>query len=211
MKLIAHRGFWTIPYKKNSFDAIELAFKNNFGVETDIRDFNGKLVIAHDVAVVHNILLKSILQNYKLQNLETCLALNIKADGLSELLKEQLIEYNICNYFVFDMSIPETLKYLKLNMNVFLRLSEYEKEINPILYNLCTGIWLDAFNTTWYSAETIDKHLNCNKKIAIVSCELHERNYEKLWELILFNNWHKNENIMLCTDVPLIAQNYFKL
>ena len=41
------------------------------------------------------------------------LALNIKSDGISEILKKTLKKYSIKNYFVFDMSVPELIQYKK--------------------------------------------------------------------------------------------------
>ena len=56
------------------------------------------------------------------------LALNIKADGLSEELSKYIINHNIDNYFFFDMSIPETKRYKELGLNYFIRISEFEKD-----------------------------------------------------------------------------------
>ena len=50
LKIIAHRGFWLEKSEQNSLKAFKKAFENGFGVETDVRDFNGELVISHDIA-----------------------------------------------------------------------------------------------------------------------------------------------------------------
>lgn len=47
--IIAHRGFWKIASEKNSLVAFERAFSNGYGVETDIRDLMGGLVVEHDL------------------------------------------------------------------------------------------------------------------------------------------------------------------
>ena len=49
--ILAHRGFWTEPAEKNSREALERAFREGFGIETDIRDRNGALVVSHDPPV----------------------------------------------------------------------------------------------------------------------------------------------------------------
>ena len=50
MEIISHRGLWSNISEKNTKTAFHTSFKNNFGTETDIRDFNGGLVISHDIA-----------------------------------------------------------------------------------------------------------------------------------------------------------------
>lgn len=191
-------------------EAVEESYKNNWGIETDIRDFDTKLVISHDIATSASYSVDKIFSLYHTHKCDGCLALNIKADGLSGLLNEKLQEFAIENYFVFDMSIPETLRYISLGMNVFIRCSEYETP-NEELYNKSAGIWLDAFTEIWYDKNYVHSHLQKGKKIAIVSPELHGRNYTSLWEMIRMNKWHQDEKMLLCTDLPDEAKTYFNV
>ena len=51
INIIAHRGLWSEDVNfQNTKLAFQNALKNGFGIETDIRDSNGELVISHDVA-----------------------------------------------------------------------------------------------------------------------------------------------------------------
>ena len=50
MQILAHRGLWTQTEEKNTVSAIKYAFQSGFGIETDLRDFQEKLVISHNVA-----------------------------------------------------------------------------------------------------------------------------------------------------------------
>lgn len=50
MIVLSHRGYWKNSLEKNKFVAFERSFSMGFGTETDIRDFNGELVISHDIA-----------------------------------------------------------------------------------------------------------------------------------------------------------------
>jgi hypothetical protein len=135
------------------------------------------------------------------------LALNIKADGLRLKLKELLRKYSITNYFVFDMSIPEMLLYSREKFIFFTRQSEYESI--PALYEEAGGVWMDCFNSCWIKTEDIFNNLNTNKKVCLVSPELHRRDYEEFWSMIKNSGLYKNENLMLCTDYPDRARNYF--
>ena len=80
--------------------------------------------------------------------------------------------YNLQNYFVFDMSVPDTLSYFKAGLQVFVRISELEPL--PIYYKQATGIWLDAFYDIWYTPEFIRELLTGGKTVCLVSPELHQ-------------------------------------
>jgi hypothetical protein len=49
MKLLCHRGYRQRKSEQNSLAALELAILGGNGVETDIRDCDGELVISHDM------------------------------------------------------------------------------------------------------------------------------------------------------------------
>ena len=50
MELLAHRGFWRTPAEKNAEAAFRRAFDAGYGIETDVRDRLGELVVSHDPA-----------------------------------------------------------------------------------------------------------------------------------------------------------------
>lgn len=135
MIVLSHRGYWKETHEKNLPVAFERSFSLGFGTETDIRDYKGELVISHDMADEKCI---SVIEIYNKYDNTLPLALNIKADGLQIKLKELIKEYNILNYFVFDMSVPDGLQYLKQNIKAFTRESEYEKI--PSFYDEACGI-----------------------------------------------------------------------
>jgi len=207
MEIISHRGYWKTDEEKNVEIAFERSFSQGFGTETDIRDFNEKLVISHDIATRENIKTYTFLEIYKKYSCKGILALNIKADGLHVQLKKLLDQFEISNYFVFDMSIPDTLGYVKNGLKFFSRQSEYE--MIPSFYEQCDGIWLDGFNGTWFGPQLIKDHLKQGKKVALVSPELHKRNYTPFWDLLKREQLHKVDNIILCTDLPEEAKLYF--
>lgn len=208
MIILSHRGYWKESIEKNLPNAFIRSFSLGFGTETDIRDYKGELVISHDIADEKCISVKEMFEIYNKYDDTLPLALNIKADGLQIKLKELLEEYKIENYFVFDMSVPDGLGYLKQNIKAFTRESEYEKI--PSFYDESCGIWLDEFQGHWITKEVIEKHIKNNKQICIVSPDLHKREYKKEWQ-------HYKEiehelgvnNMMICTDFPEIAKEFF--
>jgi glycerophosphoryl diester phosphodiesterase len=50
LKIISHRGFWITPSEQNTEVAFIRALECGFGIETDIRDVSGDLVISHDMS-----------------------------------------------------------------------------------------------------------------------------------------------------------------
>jgi len=101
MEYLAHRGAWSNRVDQNSFAALCDALDKGFGLETDIRDLNGKLVISHDLPTAGLAMpLEQLLEYYSQGCFTSSLALNIKADGLQDSLSRMLKKYNIQNYFV---------------------------------------------------------------------------------------------------------------
>jgi len=210
MKILSHRGYWKEVNEKNRPISFERSFSLGFGTETDIRDYKGKLVISHDIADEKCISVKELFEIYNRYDNTLPLALNIKADGLQATLKELLEEYKITNYFVFDMSVPDGLGYLKQNIKAFTRESEYETV--PSFYDEACGIWLDEFQGHWITKEVIEKHIKNDKQICIVSPDLHKREYKKEWQH--YKEIEKElgvSNIMICTDYPEEAKEFFNV
>ncbi|RDC54237.1 hypothetical protein DU508_22375 [Pedobacter chinensis] len=212
MIVLSHRGYWISDNEKNTVTAFKRSFELGFGTETDIRDLNGELVISHDIPVLSKttIYVQEFFNLYRSYNKDLPLALNVKSDGLQTQLRKLLEKYEISNYFVFDMSIPDGLQYHKHGFNVFTRQSEYE--VRPAYYDESVGVWLDEFKSHWISTEVIADHLKNNKKVCIVSPELHKRKYHEEWsDYKKMSNLITNQNnLMICTDKPEEARAYFK-
>ena len=209
MIILSHRGYWKEINEKNEPISFERSFSLGFGTETDIRDYKGELVISHDMADKNCISVIEMFEIYNRYDNTLPLALNIKADGLQIKLKELLEEYKIENYFIFDMSVPDGLEYLKQNIKSFTRESEYEKI--PSFYDEACGIWLDEFQGHWIDKVTIEKHIKNGKKICIVSPDLHKREYKQEWKH--YKEIEKElgiDNLMICTDYPEEAKEFFR-
>lgn len=203
MKILSHRGYWKKPSEKNSITAFIRSFDLNFGTETDLRDQNGEIVISHDISKGKSLLFSDFLKI--LDGRPLTLALNIKADGLAQKLKQIMQENPNINGFVFDMSIPDMKSYLDLGMSVFTRVSDVEQ--TPIWLERSDGVWLDAFYRDWYDIETIHKLLTTGKQVCIVSPELHNRDHSEVWNMLY--PLRGCSEFMLCTDFPEKAQSFF--
>lgn len=203
MILIGHRGKHDNGMLPNSMEALKAGLEQGYGIETDFRDLEGNLVLSHDRPCRGASLAEDFFAMAG-RHRECMLALNVKSDGIGDLIKGQIEKYNIENYFTFDMSVPQMLEYQKLGLCFFTRQSEYENK--PILYEKATGVWIDAFEDDyWIEEELIEKYLRDGKKVCIVSSELHGRQPGSLWDKI--DSWAVDKgNLMICTDLLAKAE-----
>jgi hypothetical protein len=208
MKVLSHRGYWKTLNEKNTEVSFRRSFELGFGTETDFRDFCGKLVIAHDVATAEAVSAYQFFEIYTQYSSNLPLAINIKSDGLQNLLRETLEKYNITNYFLFDMSVPDALVYIREGgFNVYTRQSEYEKE--PSFYRDAKGVWMDMFFSDWIEEDDILRHLENDKEVCIVSPDLHKREPKVFWERLKKMSVIDSEKVSICTDFPEEAKQFF--
>jgi hypothetical protein len=203
VKVIAHRGAWSAPSERNTEAAFRRAFDAGFGIETDVRDLAGELVVSHDMPAGGEMPLRAFLALPGAWDLP--LAINVKADGMAAPLGAALRAAGVRDAFVFDMSVPDALPYLDAGLPVFARLSEYEPE--SALLERAAGAWLDAFHGEWYGPGTISSLLERGKQVCVVSPELHRRPHESLWQML--EPWAAHPGLALCTDHPERARAFF--
>jgi hypothetical protein len=206
MLILSHRGYWKTLKEKNSPTAFRRSFDLGFGTETDIRDCRGEIVISHDIPTGAEMTFDAMLDSVAGRNLP--IALNIKADGLAASIAERVAAHGLQNWFTFDMSTPEMIVQIRLGLPVFTRCSEYERQ--PACYERAMGVWVDAFHDIWYSARDLAAFLADGKQVCIVSPELHARDHASLWHLLKSSHIADHPSLMLCTDLPEAAEDYFR-
>jgi hypothetical protein len=211
IKFLAHRGLWFELQERNTPAALFRGLDRGYGLETDVRDLNGELVISHDLPdTASAIPVAQLLRYYREGGFTSTLGLNIKSDGLQDKLFDQLKAHKLKNYFVFDMSIPDTLGYLKRNLTTFIRRSELEH--HPELALRSHGIWLDELLAPWIDSRIIVAQAALTNAICIVSGEVHGRGYADQWAHIAraVDAGCPPEKLMLCTDIPQAAEKFFQ-
>ena len=142
MIILAHRGYWKKAVEKNTEKALKKAFEKGYGIESDIRDYDQKLVISHDPANSSNMPAEALFEELLKYDNKLCFALNIKADGLgshafwlsSEVGSEalQLAESSGVRFISYkntDGAHGELLKFLE-DIKSFrkVRLNDYKEE-----------------------------------------------------------------------------------
>lgn len=202
MRIISHRGYWRSRGERNAPVAFDRSFALGFGTETDLRDADGRLVIAHDPPAPGAAALPAarVLAMHRAMAPDTPLALNVKADGLQDLLVRALEEHAVRDAFVFDMSVPDMRGWLAAGVPVFTRQSEIEPE--PVLYREAAGVWLDAFAEEWWEPGLVRAHLEAGKRVCIVSPELHGREHRRVWDVLAGSDLAACDALLLCTDHP---------
>jgi hypothetical protein len=205
MRIISHRGLWQTHAERNTRAAFSRSFDAGFGTETDLRDICGNIVISHDMPHGGEISFEELLILMDGRNLP--LALNIKADGMAKGIKNILERYRHTNYFTFDMSLPELVFQLRQDLPVYAGISD----IMPLapLADGIQGVWLDCFNSDWYSSDKIDELVSAYLRVCIVSADLHKRDVERQWDTIRRAENFRKDSLSLCTDRPLEAARFF--
>jgi hypothetical protein len=179
-----------------------------FGIETDVRDMGGELVISHDIPHGPCFSFDAFLGLYREAQSSAWLALNIKADGLSHLIRDALEAHSVSNYFVFDASVPDFMGAAKAGLNSYLRLSDVEAD--ETLADMAGGAWLDAMLDGYFPSDRLRAALSVYRNVALVSPELHKRSHQAAW-----NDWRQavdfvhDDRVMICTDLPEEALAYF--
>lgn len=209
MQIISHRGYWKEHVEKNQIHAFKRSFSLGFGTETDVRDLNGKIIISHDMPSSEDdcLTFDDFLKIYTSYDNSLPIAINIKADGLQSELKESLHKYGVFNYRLFDMSLPDLIATKKLRLEFLTRLSDIENE--PLLLDDSKGIWLDSFESDWFDENDIKDFLKIGKEVWIVSPELHGREHISVWQMLKKSNLLTDKMIILCTDFPELAKEFF--
>lgn len=195
----SHRGYWKRPEEQNSFLAIYEADQNNYGAEIDARSHEGELLLSHDPLSAS----KYCTIN-ELVDLHLPLAINLKEDGILELINKSGILDNNQHSFVFDGSIPQMLIAKKKGMRHALRISEYEKTVAW----QADYIWLDSFETDWWIEDPKTIELFGSYKVIVVSPEIHSRDPINMWSTLRQIMKVNEINFGICTDLPQTFQEF---
>lgn len=208
IKIMAHRGYWNENIERNSPQAIHTAMEKGYGFESDVRDYMGELVISHNIADEKCQKAEKVFEWMHGFEDEYTFAINIKADGLKDLINGMIEKYSIKNYFLFDMSIPQMVEFHEMGLRFFTRMSEVEPF--PNMYDNAAGVWIDGFwGVEWITKELLKRHLDAGKELCLVSPDLHGKpDYKEFWSILKGFELDFGR-IMLCTDHPDEAKEYF--
>lgn len=170
-----------------------------FGIECDLWNYNGEAVLSHDSPNDDSVRLYNLLDANS-----SLYAINAKSNDLSIVLPALKLN-ETKDYFIFDASVPESIKLINNGYKVFTRQSEYER--TPSFYIESSGVWMDQFKSDWIRSDHINQHLILDKKVAIVSPELHGRDHLPFWSHLKLMKLFGE--VYLCTKYPEEAEEFF--
>ena len=209
--ILAHRGLFLSDSEKNSPKALARALREGFGIETDLRDLGGEVVISHDPprGSPPPPRFEWLLDEISSSPCSGRIGLNIKSDGLSALIESRIQAkgIDIDRLFVFDMSVPDSLSYLERSIPVYSRISDYE--LTPAFLDKAKGIWVDNFNGSFTQVERAIDLVEQGVRATIVSAELHRRDHTSLWNKIVETELYLSPLFEICTDFPMEAAHRF--
>jgi len=182
------------------------ALRAGFGIETDIRDRGGKIVVSHDPPLLGSLLFSGLLADWRDQGILTgrSLALNVKSDGLLPLLAPLRADLERSDHFFFDMSFPQMLAYSRAGLPVSIRISEFE----PVPVHLTGDLgmagkyWLDGFESDWWIGDVTIENLVKESRLTVISPEIHGRDPFRVWDWF-FQRLSAGCDLYLCTDLPV--------
>ena len=178
--VLCHRGWWDKPEEQNTLAAFARAFDAGLGVELDVRDFDGELVVSHDPPLITldkfgrveppDRYFEEVLDH--LGDRDLPLAVNVKSCGLAPLFAA--ITPKPKNWFFFDVAPGDEVPYMRNGLPLFAR---DRWDADPVL---------------------------------LISWELFDPGNDPshLWEVV--KNNHDGKPILLVTDRPREAMDYFQ-
>lgn len=182
------------------------AVSKAYGVEIDVRSYGGKLVVDHEpfVAAVS-------LEDWLAEYAHKFLIVNIKEEGLEEVIQKQLDFFGVKDWAFLDQSFPFLVKFLRLGQTrTMVRISEYENISTAVgLFLRPDWVWLDSFLGQWYCAQDLERISEFGYRIMVVSPELQARSLEAEIEGIVATFVEAKVPIAgVCTKKPQLWAKY---
>lgn len=140
----------------------------HYGIEVDIRDYDGDLRLVHD-PLLSGERLEDLLRAY----CHAFIIFNVKCDGLEDRIIELAERYGINDYFFLDVAAPTLIRLARRGVRrIAVRYSEYEPlESALALAGMVDWVWVDCFTRLPLDAHSYAQ-LSQHFKICLVSPEM---------------------------------------
>ncbi len=160
-----------IAHRINSVKELD-SLPSQYGVELDLRDSNGELIIVHN-PFENGENFEEYLKHYH----HGTMIVNVKSERIEFKILEYLEKYNIKDYFFLDSSIP--MMYLlseKGCLNSAVRFSEIEPiELALAMKDRVKWVWVDCFSHLPINKDNYRILKEAGLKLCLVSPELQGR------------------------------------
>ena len=185
-----------IQHRVNSLKKLK-NIDHNFGVEVDVRSINKKLILNHEPfqkATSLDTFLKKF--NHKF------LILNVKEEGIENLILNYVKKNRIKNYFLLDVTVPKIFQFIKNKKknNLCLRISKFERLNQLNFFNKkIEWIWVDTFdNKIPLNINDLEGYSK-KFKLCLVSPELVKTNNIDVIKFIKINKYKLNFFSAVCS------------
>jgi hypothetical protein len=147
----------------------------DMGVELDLRDVGGELVLQHDPFSTGESF-ESYLADYR----HGTIILNIKSERIEWKVLELIHKYKIPNYFFLDSSFPMIIQLnLKGELNTAIRFSEYEgMDTIAAMAGKAGWVWVDSFTALTLTGDQARQMKAWGYRLCLVSPDLQGRTEE---------------------------------
>ena len=179
----------TIYYDKKIPDTMYLAHRVNVlskelaedifsrccGIEFDIRDSAGELIVVHDAFMTDYY--QTFSEFLTFCRPDKFYIVNVKAEGIEQRAIHMLEAAGIRNFFLLDVGIPAMMRLHKTGETRFaIRYSEVEPMENvDALKHIGTWVWVDCFTKYSLTREVAQTFKSWGLKICLVSPDLQGR------------------------------------
>lgn len=163
-----------IAHRINTLEALK-NLPNEFGVELDIRDEGGELIISHDPFVMGESF-EAYVEAYN----HGTMILNIKSERIEHRVLQLIKKHGIRSYFFLDSSFPMIYLLSKEGeSNVALRFSEFEgMDTIRNMAGSVQWVWVDCFTKFPLNHTEYVEMKALGYKLCLVSPELQGRDHE---------------------------------
>jgi len=156
-----------VEHRVNTIEHLKRVPKDR-GIEVDIRDYDGELLLTHD-PFTQGERLEDLLAVYD----HALIILNVKCDGLEGQILDLVKKYDIQDYFFLDVANPTLVRLANQGVHqIAARFSEYEPVESALaLAGKVDWVWVDCFSKLPLTEETyaqLKEHFN----ICLVSPEM---------------------------------------
>ena len=190
-----------IAHRVNTIEELN-SLPKEFGVELDLRDENGRVIIAHD-PFIDGEKFEDYLKYYN----HGTMILNIKSERIEHKVLDLINKYQVRRYFFLDSSIPMVIKLSDVGeFNIAVRFSEYEPiESVLALKNRVKWVWVDCFSKLPIDYVSFKKLKDEGFNLCLVSPELQGR----VEDIEIYKSYLQKNNICfeaICTKVTNVSK-----
>lgn len=171
----------------------------DLGVEMDIHAFGTELVVHHD-PFTQGVNFQEWLDAYD----HRFVVLNVKEEGVEDLVLECMRERKIEDFFVLDLSLPAFVRVTGAGeTRVAVRISEYEPVEAALLFEgRAQWAWIDSFRSFNLSDQGYEALKKAGFKLCLVSPELQRRSTDEVAAMRQHMSGKKIVMDAVCTKRP---------